>query len=196
MAHLFVLIFGFYFLGLLFYALDNLSLSLKLSESSFLGVYALLLVVMVPKLKRLRLETLIFTYLSIILLVNGYLGYIVFNMLKDSFADSVILTLTASKSIALMLVSFLAFIIYLSEESLQSIIFLITACCFVFADALSLIGITYVHYWVFEAIQKILQGVGLLLLCIYVFNHHQSLRYGSKRPVYRAMARQSDHIPV
>ena len=44
-------------------------------------------------------------------------------------------------------------------------------CCFVFADVLSFTTEMYVQYWVFEAFEKTLQGIGLLLFCVYVYNH-------------------------
>ena len=173
MANIFYTIFILYFLGILFNALDQLSLSYKLSESCFLAVYALLSFVMVGKLKSVKFERLVSVYLILILLVNSYLMFTMFSALQDNFADSVIFTLSASKGIALLLMSFLAFAIYLSRETSQSILFLTIVCCFIFADVLSFITNVFVHYWLFEGVQQILQGVGLLLFCIYVYNYQE-----------------------
>lgn len=173
MANIFYTIFILYFLGMLFNALDHLALSSKLSESCFLAVYVLLGFVMIGKVKDVKFEGLVSMYLILILLVNSYFMYIMFSSVQDSFADSVNFTLSVSKGIALLLMSFLAFAIYLSRETSQSIIFLTIVCCFVFSDVLSFITTMYVNFWLFEAVQQILQGAGLLLFCIYVYNHHK-----------------------
>ena len=180
MANIFYTIFIFYFLGIFFNALDHLALSSKLSEFCFLGVYALLTFVMIGKLKHVKFEGLVSLYLILILLVNSYFMYIMFNAVEDSFADSVIFTLSVSKGIALLLMSFLAFAIYLSRETSQSIIFLTIVCCFVFSDVLSFITTMYLHFWLFEGFQKILQGTGLFLFCVYVYNHQELLKVAGK----------------
>ncbi len=173
MANIFSTIFILFFLGILFSALDHLALSSKLSESCFLAVYALLAFVMFGKLKEVNFGGLVSVYLIVILLVNSYFMYIMFSSAQDSFADSVIFTLSASKGTALLLMSILALAIYLSKETSQSIIFLSIVSCFVFSDVLSFIAAMYVQFWLFEAVQQILQSGGLLLFCIYVFNHQE-----------------------
>ncbi|MEO5789640.1 MAG: hypothetical protein ACOH2D_11385 [Gelidibacter sp.] len=173
MANIFYTIFILYFLGMLFIALDHLALSSKLSESCFLEVFALLAFVMIGKVKHVKFEGLVSMYLILILLVNSYFMYIMFSEVQDNFADSVIFTLMARKGIAFLLMSFLAIAIYLSQETSQAILFLTIVCCFVFSDGLSFLTTMYVSFWLFEGIQQILQGAGLLLFCIYVYNHQK-----------------------
>ena len=173
MANIFFTIFILYFLGMIFNSFDHFALSSKLSESCFLGAYALLVFLMIGKLKHVKFEGVVSWYLMVILLVNTYLIYTMFSMVQDSFKDSVILTLTVSRSIALLIIGFLAFAIYLSKETSQSILFLAIVCCFVFSDVLNFITTMNVHFWLFEGIQKILQGGGLLLFCIYVYNYQE-----------------------
>ena len=108
MANIFYTIFILYFLGILFNALDQLSLSYKLSESCFLAVYALLSFVMVGKLKSVKFERFVSVYLILILLVNSYLMFTMFSALRDNFPDSVMFTLSVSKGIALWLIRFWA----------------------------------------------------------------------------------------
>lgn len=194
MSNKFLIIFILYFLGLLFDVMNHWGIALKLSELSYLIAYVLLISVMVPKLKYIKYEGVVSTYLTVILLVNTYLMYTVFNMVKGTFADNLILTLSVSKYIALLVMGFLAFAIYLSKESLQSIIFLIFVCCYVFSDALGFITSTYIYFWVFEGIQKILLGLGLFLYTIYVYNHHEKV----KRTIEKAAQTipSSEHIPV
>lgn len=173
MANIFFTIFILYFLGILFNVIDQFSLSPKLSEFCFLGAYALMVFLMIGKLKHVRFEGLVSWYLIVILLINTYFLYMMFTVVQDSFKDSVILTLTVSRGIALLIIGFLAFAIYLSKETAQSILFLTIVCCFIFSDVLSFITSMYIHFWLFEGIQKILQAGGLLLFCFYVYNHQE-----------------------
>jgi len=173
MVNVFFTIFLLFFLGIIFNVFDHFSLSSKLSESCFLGAYALLVFVMIGKLKDIKFEGLVSWYLIVILFINAYLMYNMFVSVEDSFRDSVNLTLIISKGIALLVMAFLAFAIYLSKESSQSIIFLTIVCCFVFSDVLSFITDMYIHFWLFDASQKILQSMGLFMFCMYVYNHQQ-----------------------
>lgn len=175
MAHIFCTVFILYFLGILFNSLDYLVLSSKLSEFCFLGVYALLAFVMFGKLKRFNFDVLVSIYLIVILLVSTFFTYAIFSAAEENFADSVIFTLSIIKAIALVVVSLLAFAIYINKETSQSILFLIIVWCFVFSDGLSFITTMYVHYWLFEGLQNILQAAGLFLFCIYVYNFQELL---------------------
>lgn len=173
MANIFLVMFILCFLGTIFNTFDHIGLMSKLSESCFLGAYALVIFVMMGKLKHVKFEGLVSMYLILILLVNTYLMYSMFSLVKDSFMDSVILTLTVSRGIALLIMGFLAFAIYLSKESSQSILYLSIVCCFVFSDVLNFITSMYIHFWLFEGFQNILQAVGLLLFCVYVYNSQE-----------------------
>lgn len=194
MANVFFTIFTLYFLGMLFNALDYLNLSSKLSQACYLGAYALLAFVMIGKLKNLKIEGIVTLYLIVIFLTTSYFMYILYGAVKDSFSDSVILTLFLSKTVALWLSGFLAFVICLSRESSQSILFLTVVCCFVFSEVLSSITTLYVTFWLFEAIQNILQGAGLLLFCIYVYNY-QELANSLLGARYKSIS-QSKHNPI
>lgn len=171
MANIFVVIFMLYFLGMIFNIIDNLSLSKKLSEAFYTGSYLLLIFVLMGKLKDRKLDGLVSWYLAIVFLINTYLVFQLFIALKGNFQDSVIITLAISKGIALLVMAFLAFAIYLSKESKQSIIFLMVVCCFIFSDVLSFINTSYLYFWLFEAVQKIFQGLGLMGAFAYVYSH-------------------------
>lgn len=170
MANVFFIIFILYFLGIIFNVFNHFSLSSKLSESSFLGAYLLLIFVMMGKLKEVKFEGLVSGYMTVVFLVSAYLMFLLYNVLIDSFQDPVIFTLTVSKGVVLLVMAILAFAIYLSHESTQSILFLTMVCCFVFSDILSFISTYYLYFWLYEGVQYIFQSIGLILFCIYVFN--------------------------
>lgn len=173
MATVFFTILMLAFLSILFRSFDGYDLLSKFSESSILAAYVLIIFVMLGKFKDIKFEGLVSWYLVLILLVNTYLMYAMFSSVKDSFQDSVILTLTVSRGVALLIMGFLAFAIYLSQESAQSILFLTVVCCFVFSDVLGFITTMYVDFWAFSAIHEILQATGLFLFVLYVYNHQQ-----------------------
>ncbi|TXE07663.1 hypothetical protein ES711_09445 [Gelidibacter salicanalis] len=171
MANVFLTAFLLYFLGIVFTLDDTHILSAKFSESCFLGAYALLIFVMIGRLKHVKFEGLISWYLIVVVFINAYLMYTMFANVQGNLIDSVLLTLGIAKGVVLLVMAFLAFAIYLSKESTQSIIFLSMVCCFVFVDVLSFTTDLYIQYWLFEVFAKTLQGIGLLLLCVYVYNH-------------------------
>lgn len=171
MANIFVIIFMLYFMGILFNSIADFSLSKKLSEAFFTGAYLLLIFVLMGKLKNMKFEGLVSWYLAIAFLINTYLIFQLFIALKGGFQDSVILTLAISKGIVLLVMAFLAFAIYLSTETKQSIVFLTMVCCFIFCDVLGFINTAYLYFWPFETVQKITQGIGLILAFAYVYRH-------------------------
>jgi hypothetical protein len=174
MATVFFTILVLAFLSILFRTFEGYNLFSKFSESSSLAAYVLIVFVMLGKLKDVKFEGLVSWYLVLIVIVNTYLMYAMFESVKDSFQDSVVLTLTVSRGVALLIMGFLAFAIYLSQESTQSILFLTVVCCFVFSDVLGFITSMYVDFWAFVAIHKILQATGVFLFMLYVYNHHQT----------------------
>ncbi|WP_299392576.1 hypothetical protein [uncultured Gelidibacter sp.] len=173
METVFFAIFMLYFCGIAFNLFPDFSLSEKLSESSFLGAYALMIFIMLGRLKHVKFEGVVTWYLVVVAIINTYLMYAMFANVKDYFNDSVVMTLAVSKGIMLLIMAFLAFAIYLSKETSQAIIFLTVVCCFAFADVLDFTTTMYVQFWVFEGFQKVLQGLGLFLLCIYTYNHQE-----------------------
>ena len=195
MANVFFVIFFLYFFGLFFNVFENFHLSSKFSESYFLGAYALLVFVMIGKLKHMKFEVLVTCYLIVVFLVNSYLMYLMFVAIKDSFEDNVIFTLSVSRGIALLVMAFLAFAIYLSRETSQSILFLTVVCCFVFSDVLSFISTMYIHFWLFEGIQKILQSLGLILSIMYVFNYQEITTCLVRSRILKRNS-QSNQVPV
>ena len=173
MATIFSVIFLLYFLGILCHAIDHFSLSTKFSELCFTGAYLLMVFVMLGKLNDVKLEGFVSWYLIVVFFISTYIIYLMFTGVKGSFQDAVILSLMVSKGVVLLVMAFLAFAIYLSKETAQSIIFLTVVCCFIFSDVSGFITTSYIQFWLFEAVQRIFQSIGLFMACIYVFNHHQ-----------------------
>lgn len=180
MANVFLTIFMFIFLGDTFSVFDFGNLATKLSKTFYLGSYILLIFILLGKLKRIKYEGLVSVYLMIILLLNSYFLYMLYDILKDNFSDSVSLVLSICHGIILIAMSFFAFAVYLSKESTQSIIFLVMVFCLVFSDVLTYICNLYVYYWVFDYIATMLHVVSGYLFFKYVFNHHKIINVTTK----------------
>lgn len=183
MANVFLTIFLFLFLGDAFAVFNFGELSNKLSTTFYLGSYTLLIFVLLGKLKRIKHEGLVSVYLIMILLLNTYFLYALYDVIKENFSDQVSLVLSICHGIILIAMSFFAFAVYLSKETTQSIIFLVMVCCLVFSDVLTYICDLYVYFWAFEFIANMLHMASLILLYTYVNNHHKIIKVRSKTSV-------------
>lgn len=180
MANVFLAILMFLFLGDTFAVFDFGELATKLSTTFYMGSYLLLIFILLGKLKRIKYEGLVSVYLILILLLNSYFLYILYDVLKDNFSDHVSLLISICHGIILIAMSFFAFAVYLSKESTQSIIFLVMVFCFAFSDVLNYICDLYVYYWVFDLIATMLHAASLCLFFTYIFNHHKIINVKTK----------------
>lgn len=176
MSSVFILMFALYYLGMIFKVLlKDVSLSSELSQACVIASYSLLVFIMMGKLKHVRLDGLVWSYLVMLLLVNSYLMYQMVSTVTESFQNNVSLTLTVIQSVVLMVMMVLAFAIYLSKESAQSILLLTFLSCFAFSDALGFITSLIIPFWLFEGAQNIFQGLGVLMLCLYVYDLQETV---------------------
>ncbi len=180
MANVFLTIFLFFFIGDAFSVFNFEVLSGKLATTFYLGSYSLLIFVLLGKLKRIKYEGLVSIYLIVVLLLNSYFLYALYGVVKENFSDNVNLILYICHGITLIALTFFAFAVYLSQETTQSIIFLVMVFCLVFSDVLNYISTLYVYFWVFEFMSNMLHLVSLILLYSYVFNHHKIIKAKSK----------------
>lgn len=194
MANVFFTIFLLAFLGDIFSVFNFNSLVDKLSKAMCLGSYLLLVFVLIGKLKRVKFEGLISWYLIVVFVVNAYFMYLFFDVVESNFSDSVNLVLYVSRGITILLMGFLAFAVYLSKETTQSILFLTMTICFVFSDVLIYINELYVYYWLFDSIVLILHAIGLFLLYSYVLNHHNIIKLHKKPSEDRSTISANKHI--
>lgn len=172
MANVFFTIFLIMFLGRVFDVFSVNDLMNNLSEAFYIGAYLLLIFVLSGKLKRVKFEGVVTIYLVIVFLVNVYLFYALYDALKTSFYDKLQLLLFVFKGIVLLFMAFTAFMVYLSNESKQSILFLTMVFCMMFSALLKSIHTMYVYFWVFEWVEYILLSLSLILFFKYVENHH------------------------
>jgi hypothetical protein len=166
----------------------------KLSTVFYLGSYLLLIFVLLGKLKRIKYEGLVSVYLMVVLLLNSYFLYVLYGVAKDNFSDNVSLLLYVVHGITLIALTFFAFAVYLSQETTQSIIFLVMVFCFGFADVLIFICNLYVYFWLFEFLGNMLHLASLILLFTYVYNHHRITKVHGKVSIDELMIRNSERL--
>ena len=194
MANVFLTIFLFSFLGSAFYVFNFGELSGKLATTFYLGSYSLLTFVLLGKLKRIKYEGLVSVYLIVVLLLNTYFLYVLYGVVKDNFTDSVNMVLSICHGITLIAMTFFAFAVYLSQETTQSIIFLVMVFCFVFSDVLNYVCNLYVYFWLFEFMSNMLHLTSLILLYVYVQNHHKIIKIKPKTSVETYMISSSERL--
>lgn len=182
MESVFLTIFLLFFLGDLFSAINFGEMTHKLSKAFYLGSYLLLIFILLGKLKRIKYEGVVSIYLVLVLLLNSYFLYMLFGMVKDNFSDNVNLVLYICHGITLMAMAFLAFAVYLSNESRQSIIFLVLVFSFVFSDVLNYICNLYVYYWLFDYVGNMLHLASLSLFYLYVCSRNITVNIKKKIP--------------
>jgi len=194
MANVFLTIFLFSFIGDIFHVFDLGELSSKLATTFYLGSYSLLVFVLLGKFKRIKYEGLVSIYLIVVLLLNSYFLYVLYDVIKDNFADYVYLSLSVCHGIILLAMTFFAFAVYLSQETTQSIIFLVMVFCFVFSDVLTYICDLYVYFWVFEFFGNMLHLASLILLFTYVHNHHKIIKVKPKMSLDDYLIKGSERL--
>jgi len=183
MANVFMTIFLFSLLGDGFYVFNIGVLSSKLSTTFYLGSYCLIVFVLLGKLRRIKYEGLVSIYLILVLLLNSYFLYVLYGVIKENFSDDVNLVLSICHGVTLIAMMFFAFAVYLSQETTQSIIFLVMVFCFVFSDVLKYICDLYVYFWLFDFIANMLHLASLVLLFTYISNHHKIIKVKRKDSV-------------
>ena len=153
----------------------NLSntLWIKLSSLFYCLSYLCLVYAAISRLKRLKFDAVIGACLVIVFLINAYLMYGLFSILKTQIPDTLEMALFSIKSVALLILVFVALMAYLNTDSKESILFLVTALCFVFADVLYYISNYYLYDWSFAMLDRLLHVFGLFFLFNYIIDRNR-----------------------
>ncbi|MBR9845317.1 MAG: hypothetical protein GYB35_04010 [Algicola sp.] len=180
MANVFLTTFLLFFIGDAFAVFSFGEVMLKLSKSMYIGAYLLLIFVLLGKVKKIKFNGLVSVYLILVLLLNSYFLYVLYEVAKENFVDEVNLALYVFHGISLIALMYFSFAVYLSKETGQSITFLLMVFCLVFSDVLNYINTLYIYYWLFEVFEQALHISGLFLLYKYVYDHHKMVNNEKK----------------
>ncbi|MDO6597175.1 hypothetical protein Q4512_09645 [Oceanihabitans sp. 2_MG-2023] len=146
----------------------------NISSLAYCISYFALVAAVIPRIKNLQLDTVISSYLILVFLINAYLLYILFDVIKYYIPDSIEVTLFGIKSTALIVLAFVSFVDYLNSESKGSILFLIMALCFVFSDVLHYISMYYLYNMSFVMLDRVLHVVALFFLFSYILERNKT----------------------
>lgn len=171
MANVFLTVFLCSLIGDGFHVFDFGQVSNKISNIFYVCSYCLLIFVLLRRLKRFKIDGLVSLYLIIVLALNSYFLYVFYSAIRESMYDNTTFYIAICHGIVLIAMSLFAFSVYLSQETSQSIIFLLMVFCFVFSDVLTYICNFYVYFWAFEFISNMLHVVSLGLFFAYVYHH-------------------------
>lgn len=169
----FVLCLVFFFFGdvtSVFFSNEQL---LQTSSLLYCMSYLCLVYAALSNIKQLNFDIVIGAYLIIVFAINAYLMYELFTILKFQILSSIELILFALKSLTLIILSFVAFIAYLNSDTKESILFLIMALCFVFADVFYYISNYYIYSWSFVVLDRVLHILGLFFLLNYIIEQNR-----------------------
>lgn len=144
------------------------------SNTMYLFSYIGLIVLSVSKFKLADIDKVVGFYLLGILLINGYFLYTLCSMLNALITDGMEMMLFGTKSMALILLVFISFAVYLGKQTKASILFLIMAICFAFSDVLNYVVHYYVYNWSILMIDRLLHITGLFFAFKYIIETNKA----------------------
>ncbi|WP_418513367.1 hypothetical protein [Corallibacter sp.] len=165
----------FSFLGDLSSVFFDNELLIESSSIAYFLSYVCLVYVAITRIHKINFDKIIGAYLTVVFAINAYFMYVLFTVLQTQIADEVEVIAFGARSIALVVLAFVAFVVYLNFETKQSIMFLVTSLCFVFSDVLFYISNYYIYDWSFVLIDRVLHAVGLFFLIGCVVNESKML---------------------
>ncbi|PKQ44862.1 hypothetical protein [Confluentibacter flavum] len=138
------------------------------SNTMYMFSYIGLIVIGASKFKLVNIDKVVGFYLLGILLINGYFLYSLCSMLNALITDGTEMILFGTKSMALILLVFISFAVYLGKQTKASILFLIMAICFAFSDVLEYVVHYYVYNWSILMLDRLLHIAGLFFAFQYI----------------------------
>ncbi|GAA3625497.1 hypothetical protein [Flavivirga jejuensis] len=182
---------GGVFISFLFFSfLGDISLTffsnesfVKISSILYFLSYLYLIAIAARKFKVLEVDKLIGVYLLGVFLINMFFLYTLYSVLKVIIPDSEEVLLFGLKSLALIILAFVSFGVYLNTQSKQSILFLVAVIFIAFSSTLNYINLYYLYHWSFEMLHRVLYGIGLYFVFRYIieYNEHKQNIYELKK---------------
>ncbi|WOD43652.1 hypothetical protein [Hwangdonia lutea] len=164
----FILFFLFSFLGDVSLAFFDNEFFIKASSVFYFLSYLSLIGIAFFKFKFFEIDKVVGTYLVVVFLINAYFLYTFYSILKAIVPDSFEVLLFGVKNLSLILLVFLAFGMYLANDTKPSILFLMVALCLVFSTILNYVSLYYVYSWSFVMLERIIYAIGVYLLLNYI----------------------------
>lgn len=138
------------------------------SNILYLLSYLTLIAMAIPHFKPVKIDKIVGIYLLVILLINGYFLFTICDILRSLITDGTEMILFGAKSMALLLLVFISFAVYLCTQTKASILFLIMAICFAFSDVLNYVTHYYIYNWSILMMDRLLHIAGLFFAFKYI----------------------------
>lgn len=188
--YLFIVFFVLSFIGDFSSLFLNKNTLIKFSGLMHFLSYLALTIYIASKIIRIRFDKVVAAYLLIVISINSYFLYELFVVVKTQIIDTTEVNLFVAKSISLLVLAFVSFIVYLSSDTKQAILFLFTTLSFVFSDILHYISNYYIYNWSFVMLNHTLHLVGLFFLFNFIIGEN---RLRKRDPVSNKLT--SEFIP-
>ena len=173
---------------LLFSFLGDISLTffsndifVKVSSILYFLSYLYLIAMVMPKFKLLEVDKLIGIYLLGVFIINIFFLYTLYSILKVIIPDHTEVLLFGLKCLALIILAFISFGVYLNTQTKPSILFLVAVIFITFSTILNYVNLYYLYHWSFEMLYRVLYGIGLYFIFRYIIdNKYKKTIYGVK----------------
>lgn len=158
----------FSFLGDISYYFFPKESIIKASSILYILSYTQLLVIILPKFKVYEVDKLIGIYLLVVIAINLYFLYTIYEILKTIIPGQNEVILIGLKSLTLIILGFASFAVYLNTQTKRSILFLFATVCFGFSAIINYVSYYYLYDWSFVMLNRATYILGLYLLFKYL----------------------------
>lgn len=163
----------FSFLGDISYYFFPQESLLNVSSILYILSYTQLLIIILPKFKVLEVDKIIGVYLLVVITINLYFLYTIYEILKTIIPEQTEVLLIAVKSFTLIILGFTSFAVYLNTQTKQSILFLVISICFGFSAVINYVGYYYLYDWSFVMLDRATYILGLYFLFKHLINENK-----------------------
>ncbi|MFD2552131.1 hypothetical protein ACFSQP_09920 [Bizionia sediminis] len=153
-----------FFLADFLSALATSPLLIGLAKICYTISFVSLITAVVTRMALRNLDKVIAICLLLLFGIGVYLLFGFISLLQVDVWQSKAFLLILGKSITVLLLAIIAFANFISKQTSRSILFLIAALCFAFADTFFYVHNFFVSHWILEVLNTVLQVVGLFFL--------------------------------
>lgn len=143
---------------------------METTSTLYILSYLYLLIMVIPKFKFLEVNAIVGTYLLLVFSITMYFLYVIYGVLQTIIPNPTEVLLFGIKSVALIVLGFISFAVYLNTQTKQSVIFLTAVIFFGLSVIMNYINLYYLYNWSFELLQRVLYALALYVMFIYIMN--------------------------
>lgn len=135
-----------------------------------------MIIIALSKFNVFEVNKVIGIYLVVVFSINLYFLFTIFEILKVVIDGSQII-IKGANSLSLMILSFVAFAVYLNTQTKQSISFLVASIYFAFSVILNYVNQYYLYDWRFVMLNRAIYALALYQIFKYAIIENKSRKY-------------------